>query len=193
MATTNINGEFIKAGKALFTVSNGAGDWYTFAVDKGEDGYRVRWFAGSDNTAPSSFDELGTMGEDLALVIVPKCCPKCDGEMVQRTRRSDNKPFMGCRNFPRCNGTAEMEVDNRKPTAIKAFRFAMLVVQNMIPEGMYPNAEVKHANKCCKCRRTLTTPESIAKGIGAECSGEKRASVKRGGKKQVVATEAATA
>ena len=177
MATTNINAEFIKAGKALFTVSNGAGDWYTFAVDKQENGYRVRWMAGTDNMTPSSYADLGTMGEDLALVVAPKCCPKCDGEMVQRTRRSDNKPFMGCKAFPRCNGTAE--TDNREPTAIKAFRFAMLVAQGMIPEAMYPNAEVMHANKCCKCRRTLTTPESIVKGIGPECSGEKRATPKR--------------
>jgi ssDNA-binding Zn-finger/Zn-ribbon topoisomerase 1 len=177
MAKSNINRDFITAGKALFTVSNGAGDWYTFAVDKSETGYTVRWFAGKDNMKPSSYAHLGTMGDDLALTVSPKCCPKCNGEMVQRVRRSDSKPFMGCRSFPVCNGTAE--ADDREPTAIKAFRFAMLVVGGNIPEAIYPNAEVLHANKCCKCRRTLTTPESILKGIGAECSGEKRATVKR--------------
>lgn len=177
MATTNIDPEFVKAGKALFTVSNGAGDWYTFAVDKGETDYAVRWFAGKDNTKPSSYDKLGTMGDDLALTVSPKCCPKCDGEMVQRTRRSDNKAFMGCRSFPHCNGAKD--IDPREATAIKAFRFAMLVVGGMIPETMYTSAEVMHANKCCKCRRTLTTPESILKGIGPECSGEKRATPKR--------------
>jgi len=191
MATTNINAEFIKAGKALFTVANGAGDWYTFAVDKTDTGYSVRWMAGKDNMKPSSYATLGTMGDDFILTVSPKCCPKCDGEMTQRTRRSDNKPFMGCRSYPACYGTAE--VDNREPTAIKAFRFAMLVVAGNIPATMYPTAEVMHANKCCKCRRTLTTPESITKGIGPECSGEKRATVKRGGKNKVVATEAATA
>jgi ssDNA-binding Zn-finger/Zn-ribbon topoisomerase 1 len=177
MATTNINPEFVLAGKALFTVSNGAGDWYTFAVDKDGDRYRVRWFAGKDNAQPSSYAPLGTMDADLTLTVSPKCCPKCDGSMAQRTRRSDGKPFMGCQSFPRCNGTAE--VDTREPTAIKAFRFAMLVVAGMIPETMYAAAEVMHANKCGKCRRTLTTPESITKGIGPECSGEKRATPKR--------------
>jgi hypothetical protein len=44
----------------------------------------------------------------------------------------------------------------------------------MIPDTMYPDAEVMHVGKCCKCRRLLTTPESIQRGIGPECSGEKR-------------------
>jgi ssDNA-binding Zn-finger/Zn-ribbon topoisomerase 1 len=177
MAKTNISGEFIKAGKALFTVFNGVNDWYTFAVDKDGDTYTVRWFAGKDNMKPSSYDALGTMGDDLALTVPPKCCPKCEGGMVQRTRRSDDKPFMGCRRFPECNGARD--IDPREATAIKAFRFGMLVVLGAIPAEMYPAAEVMHANRCCKCRRALTTPESITKGIGPECSGEKRAAPKR--------------
>lgn len=34
------------------------------------------------------------------------------------------------------------------------------------------NLGVYHENKCCCCGRTLTTPESIIKGVGPEC--EKR-------------------
>ena len=31
------------------------------------------------------------------------------------------------------------------------------------------NLRVYHEGKCCRCGRTLTTPESIKKGIGPEC------------------------
>lgn len=30
--------------------------------------------------------------------------------------------------------------------------------------------EIMHAGRCCRCGRTLTTPESVAAGIGPECS-----------------------
>jgi hypothetical protein len=29
---------------------------------------------------------------------------------------------------------------------------------------------VRHAGRCCRCGRTLTTPESIDRGIGPECA-----------------------
>lgn len=29
--------------------------------------------------------------------------------------------------------------------------------------------EIRHAGRCCRCGRTLTTPESIDAGIGPEC------------------------
>ncbi len=33
-----------------------------------------------------------------------------------------------------------------------------------------PSCEVWHEGRCAKCNRTLTTPESIARGIGPECA-----------------------
>ncbi len=33
----------------------------------------------------------------------PKC-PICGGEMAIRHRRSDGKPFYGCKSFPKCRG-----------------------------------------------------------------------------------------
>lgn len=37
---------------------------------------------------------------------------------------------------------------------------------NSIPNQL----KVFHEGKCCRCGRTLTTPESIAAGIGPECA-----------------------
>lgn len=33
-----------------------------------------------------------------------------------------------------------------------------------------PGYAVQHEGKCCRCGRTLTTPESIERGIGPECA-----------------------
>jgi hypothetical protein len=55
------------------------------------------------------------------------------------------------------------------PLAVKAFAFAMLVIDNQLPASLYPKAKIMHAGKCCKCRRTLTTPQSLMNGIGPEC------------------------
>jgi DNA helicase-2/ATP-dependent DNA helicase PcrA len=45
-------------------------------------------------------------------------CPKCGGEMVARTRKSDGGQFYGCRKFPSCNGTRNIE-DAAQPMAAK--------------------------------------------------------------------------
>lgn len=39
------------------------------------------------------------------------------------------------------------------------------VAANKIPEGY----AIQHSGTCCRCGRTLTTPESITLGIGPEC------------------------
>jgi len=46
----------------------------------------------------------------------------------------------------------------------KAFGWLWSKIDNL-PESV----EFLHAGKCCRCARTLTTPESIALGIGPEC------------------------
>ena len=40
--------------------------------------------------------------------ISPYKCPECDGEMVERARKSDGAKFYGCRKFPNCEGTRDM-------------------------------------------------------------------------------------
>jgi len=32
-------------------------------------------------------------------------CPKCGAPMVERKRKYDSHPFLGCQNYPACNGT----------------------------------------------------------------------------------------
>lgn len=39
------------------------------------------------------------------------------------------------------------------------------VNQKKLPKGY----RIIHEGKCCRCGRTLTTPESVKKGIGPEC------------------------
>lgn len=54
-------------------------------------------------------------------------------------------------------------------TAPSAKAFAWVwerVARGELPEGV----EVWHEGRCGKCARKLTTPESIARGIGPECS-----------------------
>jgi hypothetical protein len=46
------------------------------------------------------------------------------------------------------------------------------VIQTMDlqPEKLLDLVEVWHEGKCCRCGRKLTTPESIARGLGPECA-----------------------
>lgn len=50
------------------------------------------------------------------------------------------------------------------PKSIQAIRFLFNRLDNL-PENLI----VYHNCKCCRCGRTLTTPESIKRGIGPEC------------------------
>ena len=36
-------------------------------------------------------------------------CPLCGGEMVLRRRKSDGKPFYGCKSYPKCRGIRDVE------------------------------------------------------------------------------------
>lgn len=36
-------------------------------------------------------------------------CPYCGGEMVLRKRKSDGKPFYGCKSYPKCRGIVNVE------------------------------------------------------------------------------------
>jgi hypothetical protein len=52
---------------------------------------------------------------------------------------------------------------------VKVIRWAIAIInKNLpIPEGY----AIQHEGRCCKCGRTLTTPESIELGIGPICMG----------------------
>jgi endogenous inhibitor of DNA gyrase (YacG/DUF329 family) len=36
-------------------------------------------------------------------------CPICGKKMTQRLRHSDNKPFWGCPDYPKCKGTRNIQ------------------------------------------------------------------------------------
>jgi hypothetical protein len=50
--------------------------------------------------------------------------------------------------------------------SVKVFDF---VLNKLISKNLPDFIEIWHEGKCCKCGRTLTTPESIQRGIGPEC------------------------
>ena len=53
------------------------------------------------------------------------------------------------------------------------FRAAEYFIRKVLREGAVPEAlEVRHEGACGRCNRTLTTPESIDRGIGPECWGK---------------------
>jgi hypothetical protein len=57
---------------------------------------------------------------------------------------------------------------NSISTPVKVVNWAITMVfkGKNLPEGY----SIQHEGKCCRCGRTLTTPESIENGIGPECS-----------------------
>ena len=57
---------------------------------------------------------------------------------------------------------------NDESTPVKVIRWAikMVLLNKDLPEGY----TIQHEGRCCRCGRTLTTPESIEAGIGPECA-----------------------
>jgi len=53
-------------------------------------------------------------------------------------------------------------------TPVKVVRWAiqMVALGRLVPEGY----TIQHEGRCCRCGRTLTTPESVEAGIGPECA-----------------------
>lgn len=51
---------------------------------------------------------------------------------------------------------------------VNVFRWAVAVLskQAELPAGY----TIQHEGKCCRCGRTLTTPESLDTGVGPECA-----------------------
>lgn len=57
---------------------------------------------------------------------------------------------------------------NDESTPVKVVRWAihMIVNNKELPAGY----SIQHEGRCCRCGRTLTTPESVEAGIGPECA-----------------------
>ena len=123
--------EFFFGGKAIFTVSNGKGERYTYKISKSDSGevYFTSLLTGSDNE--SSYTYMGL---------------------------ADRNSFL------RLTGKSKYSEDS---LPVKVFKWAL----KQIKEGksLKEGYSIQHAGKCCRCGRTLTTPDSIGKGIGPEC------------------------
>jgi hypothetical protein len=52
-----------------------------------------------------------------------------------------------------------------KPVKVFNWAVKMILDRQTLPSGY----GIVHEGKCCRCGRTLTTPESVEAGIGPEC------------------------
>lgn len=60
-------------------------------------------------------------------------------------------------------------LDDTESISIKVIEYIIrFILNNYNP---HPDLVFYHHGKCCRCGRTLTTPESIKKGIGPFCEG----------------------
>ena len=90
---------------------------------------------------------------------------------IKNLRGPDNTQdyvYVGCfyadtKKFVVAKSYRDKEV-NSWPTSIRAIRYLFNNLDK-VPDILH----VYHEGRCCRCGRTLTTPESIRKGIGPEC------------------------
>lgn len=61
---------------------------------------------------------------------------------------------------------ASKMAEGSPPIAAMRFFAQQVLTQRRLPEGL----EVYHEDRCGRCGRTLTVPESIERGIGPECA-----------------------
>jgi hypothetical protein len=126
--------DFILAGKALFTVSNGKGQHFTFKVRKQtSEQWGDKWFAS-----------------------------------VRTHQEGRNYLYIGVVNP--VSGVPHLTKASKYPKdsiEYKVLRWVLDIVwgRYTLPAGY----EIKHAGRCGRCGRTLTTPDSIKCGIGPEC------------------------
>jgi len=129
--------QFILAGKAVFTVSNGKGRHFTFLVQKSKvtvDRPKPYWFVkvlnGADNQ--HSYAYMGLLNKNTGSVTL----------------------------------TPKSKV-GEDALSLKVVEWAF---RHIWREREPAEGEILHSNKCGRCGRSLTTPESIKSGIGPECS-----------------------
>lgn len=131
---------FLLAGKAVFTVSNPAGEHHTFKVRRVES----EWPAGSGKMTVTYFVNAKTDVEIaqfgyIGILDIAKGTIKCTAK--------------------------SMYVPGSKQYDVASWATQAVIGQKLIPAGYH----IEHAGHCGKCGRTLTDPESIHRGIGPEC------------------------
>ena len=135
-----ITSEFIKAGKAIFTVANlNKETHFTFKItkkviddinDDKKDIYFTSVLNGPDNW--SNYQYVGIYNPDQNKVFLTKKSPY-----------------------------------NLASVEYKVLTWALNIIESQKP--LPAGYAIKHSGKCGRCGRLLTTPESIENGIGPEC------------------------
>lgn len=145
MDNINVTPQFVLAGDAELTVSNGAGRHYTIKVYKAEPtaqfpnpAYFVKMLTGSNNESDSTY--IGIL----------KFAHGRDPQVVA-TGRSKMGP-----------------ADVRMKVANWAMRVIWHVAKGdyQLPVGY----TIQHVGKCGRCGRKLSTPASLDTGLGPECA-----------------------
>lgn len=142
----NITMDFIKAGKAIFTVDNGKGTHYTYKVTRKEDKDKVFYFVnlltGPDNT--SNYTYMGML---------------VDSSQWHRSNMAQPSSWY-------CKMTRASKFKNDSQS-VKVLNWALMVVQGYkeLPEGY----SILHDGRCGRCGRLLTDPDSIKLGLGPIC------------------------
>lgn len=137
---------FLFAGKAIFTVDNGAGTHFTYKVrawtPEGETHpvYLTYLLTGPDRSRDWSY--LGTLRNRAGLAVTFRLSPK-------------SKVSAGA-------------------LSVKVFEWAMSVVdgryQTTHPtKPIPPQYSIRHIGVCGRCGRPLTHPESLTTGFGPDC------------------------
>lgn len=150
----NVTPLFVLAGESVFTVSNGEDRHFTFKVYKSKPspqypnpGYFAKVLTGPNN-APGDGDYTY-----LGMVKVDRDRPLEVDPKVRLTGRSRYK-------------------DGDLPVVV--LRWALRVIWQSA-QGKYVLPEpfsIRHLDRCGKCGRPLTTPESLTCGLGPDCAAE---------------------
>ncbi len=132
---------FVLAGAAVFTVSREGGKHYTFKVE------RVDPQPGSKFVHPAWFAHVLTGPNNTA-----------------------DYRYVGMVNGAtlRVKLTAKSKI-GPQAEALKVLTWALRCVTQQATYTPPSYMRIDHAGKCGRCGRTLTTPESIKRGIGPEC------------------------
>lgn len=155
----NVRPEFVLAGESTWTVSNGAGDHYTFHVYKSkpdpkypDPSWFVKVLVGSDNTAHSDYAYIGKLEFPFKVGLL--------GDKFLDTERT---PALRMTKMSRWSIT-----EVRVRVAVWALRTIWQVHRGeyILPAGY----SIKHIGRCGRCGAALTTPESLDTGLGPVCA-----------------------
>ncbi len=133
--------EFLTGGKAFFTVSNGKGEHFTFRISKRE--------SKNPRFPEPTYWASVLKGPDNYHNY------KTLGAYEPATQSL--KYIAGPSKFSAC--------------AVEFLTFVWAIKRVHTGSELPDGYSIQHAGKCCVCARKLTTPESIAAGIGPVCAG----------------------